>query len=405
MLTLFIAYTCSENAVRFVSACTQVPGIRVLLITQDVQEAWPEDVRRAITGHYRVDDVFNLQQLQTAARGLEAKYGRFDRALAAMEQLQLPLAELRASLGLPGMSVAITRNFRDKALMKHLFHQHGVPSARFQGFADAADARTFAAANGYPVIVKPLDGAASQATFKCDDAAALDVALAQINPSAQHPGIIEEFIIGEEGSLDTISIDGVPVWHSLTHYLPTPLECMQQPWIQWRIVLPREADDARYDDVRAAGSHALRALGMGSGLTHLEWFRRADGTLAISEVAARPPGANITTLISRSCDVDFPRQWCELMLHNTFTPPTRAYAVGAAFLRGHGGHRVASVRGWDVLQAQLGTLICDYRLPQVGQPKSSSYEGEGFVIVRATETQAVRDALQLIVETARVDLA
>ena len=36
---------------------------------------------------------------------------------------------------------------------------------------------------------------------------------------------------------------------------------------------------------------ALRALGLETGLTHMEWFRRADGSPIVSEVGARPPGA------------------------------------------------------------------------------------------------------------------
>ena len=39
------------------------------------------------------------------------------------------------------------------------------------------------------------------------------------------------------------------MWHSLTHYYPTPLEVLRNPWIQWSVVLPREIDDPRYDDI------------------------------------------------------------------------------------------------------------------------------------------------------------
>ena len=34
----------------------------------------------------------------------------------------------------------------------------------------------------------------------------------------------------------------------------------------------------------------LRALGLRTGFTHMEWFRRPDGSVAVSEVAARPNG-------------------------------------------------------------------------------------------------------------------
>ena len=65
---------------------------------------------------------------------------------------------------------------------------------------------------------------------------------------------------------------------------------MRNPWIQWSVLLPREIDGPQYDDIRQVAFRALDALGMETGLSHLEWFRRKDGSIAISEVAARPPG-------------------------------------------------------------------------------------------------------------------
>jgi len=61
------------------------------------------------------------------------------------------------------------------------------------------------------------------------------------------------------------------------------------------VVLPREVDHPMFDDIRDSATAALQALGQTTGLTHMEWFRRADGSIAISEVASRPPGAQITT--------------------------------------------------------------------------------------------------------------
>ena len=71
-------------------------------------------------------------------------------------------------------------------------------------------------------------------------------------------------------------------------------------------------------------------------MSHLEWFRRGDGSIAISEVAARPPGAQFMTLMSYACDTDMYRAFAQLMVFETFTPPVRRYATGAAYLRAQG---------------------------------------------------------------------
>jgi hypothetical protein len=196
------------------------------------------------------------------------------------------------------------------------------------------------------------------------------------------------------------------VFGSITRYAPTPLEVMRNPWIQWTVLLPREVNDARYDDVRAAGAEALRVLGLDTGMCHLEWFRRRDGTLAISEVAARPPGAQITTLISRAYQFDAVHAWARLVILDEFDAPTEpAYAAGAAYLRGQGYGRVRAVHGLDEIELELGELVTDARIPRVGQERGKSYEGEGFIIVRHPETAVVEAALRRIVSLARVELA
>src|SRR4029450_10547544 len=96
-------------------------------------------------------------------------------------------------------------------------------------------------------------------------------------PSPQQPALLEEFITGEEHSFDSVFVKGQPVWHSISRYFPTPLEVLQNPWIQWCVLLPREIDGPRYYEIRKVAAQTLRALGLETGLTHMEWFRRKDG--------------------------------------------------------------------------------------------------------------------------------
>jgi biotin carboxylase len=297
------------------------------------------------------------------------------------------------------------RNFRDKARMKEVLRAAGLPVARHRLVASAAEAWAFEREVGYPVVVKPPAGAASQATFRVESDDEMAAAIRACAPAPGQEALVEEFITGDEYSWDAFSLGGTVRFHSITSYDPTPLEVMRTPWIQWTVLLPREVDHARFDDVREAGQQALRALGMETGMCHMEWFRRRDGSLAISEIAARPPGAQITTLITRAHDWDAVGAWARLMVFDAIEPPAeRKYAAGAAYLRGQGQGRVKAVHGLDVVQRELGHLVTDTRLPQPGQPKAASYEGEGFVIVRHPETAVVADALKRIVATVRVEL-
>ncbi|MDH3283842.1 MAG: hypothetical protein OEQ13_03815, partial [Acidobacteriota bacterium] len=176
------------------------------------------------------------------------------------------------------------------------------------------------------------------------------------------------------------------------------------PWIQWCVVLPREVDHPRYDDIRAVAAKALATLGMGTGLTHMEWFRRADGSVAISEVGARPPGAQFTTLISYAHDIDMYAAWARLMVYEEFDPPERKFAAGVAFLRGQGEGSVKAIRGVGQAQKEIGGIVVEARLPRRGQPRSGTYEGEGFVLVRHPETKVVERALERLVSLIRVEM-
>jgi biotin carboxylase len=400
---LFAAPLLSPNAVGMVEAIALLPDVHVGVITQEAAEKLPVHLVARVA-HWRVDNVLDASQLLWAARELGLRYGPIHRLFGAYEQLQVPLAQARAALGLPGLSVESANNFRDKARMKDVLRGNAIPCARHALAHSVAQAEAFGNASGYPLVVKPPAGAGAQQTFRVEHVGQLRSALGIMQPSARQPVLLEEFIIGDEHSLETISIDGEAVWHSLTHYYPTPLHVLANPWIQWCLVLPRDVDSPRYDDIKAAARSALSALGMTTGLSHMEWFRRRDGSVAISEVAARPPGAQITTMVARAHDFDFVQAWARLMIFNTFDPPSRRYAAGAAFLRGQGQGRVRAVHGWEQVSRAFGELITDVKLPEVGSEGSPSYEGEGYILVRHRETAAVEQALSQIVSVMRIEL-
>lgn len=393
----------SANAVRFIAATATLPGTELGVISQEPPELLPGDVRARLAAHWRVENVLDSDQLVGAAKELARRHGLIQRLLSAQEQMQVPLAEARERLGVPGMRPEAVQNFRDKAQMKTLLRAAGLPCARHRLVTDEAGAWGFAEAIGYPLIVKPPEGAGTQDTFRVDGPDALREALAATAPARGSATLLEEFIVGEEFSFDTFSRDGRALWHSLTRYLPPPLEVVRTPWIQWRVVLPREVDDSHYDDIRAAAFRTLEVLGMDTGLSHLEWFRRRDGSLAISEVAARPPGAQITTLMSRAHDFDAVAAWARLMVFGAFEPPPRRYAAGAVYLRGHGQGVIRAVHGLDAADRELGHLATDVKLPEIGRPPSPSYEGDGYIIVRHPKTAVVERALLRLVELIRVE--
>jgi formate-dependent phosphoribosylglycinamide formyltransferase (GAR transformylase) len=401
---VYVAPYLLEATTRFLEAVADLPGVRLGLVTQDPLEKVPPRVRGKLAQHWRVEDALDPRQVVEAVRQVSARIGTVERLIGTLEQAQVPLAEAREALGLPGLSVAAARNFRDKSRMKDVLRAHGLPCARHRLAAGVLDARDFAREVGFPLVAKPPAGAGAKGTVRVDGPEALEEAVAAAAPTAARPVLLEEFVRGEEHSFDVVSIDGKPVWHSVSRYLPSPLHVLENPWIQWVVIVPREVDHPRYDEIRRVGFRALEALGMGTGVAHMEWFRRPDGSVCVSEVGARPPGAQFCSLISWANDVDFYAAWARVVVFDRFDPPPRRHAAGAAYLRGQGEGRVVGVEGVDEVVRELGGLVVEARLPRPGQGPSGSYEGEGYVIVRDDDTERVERALSRLVSRVRVVL-
>jgi hypothetical protein len=405
VVAVFVAPYLLEATQRFVSVAAEVPGVRLGLVTCDPVERIPPELRGRLAGHWRVEDALDPRQLAWAVNGIQGQIGRVDRLVGALEQLQVPLAQVREALGIEGMDVRTAVNVRDKAQMKEVLQAAGIPCARHALVRSPGQAAAFADEVGFPLVAKPPAGAGAQATYRLDDGGMLRSWLAAVPLGEHDPALLEEFLTGEEHTFDSVTIGGSTVWSSIADYRPPPLEVLRNPWIQWTVVLPRDITGPRYEGIHRWGPATLEALGVTDALTHMEWFARPDGSVAISEVAARPPGAQLTSMHGYAHDVDLYRAWTELVLLGRFDVPERRFAAGTAYLRGMGHGRVRAVHGIEAVQAQIGHLVVEARMPEPGQPAASDYLGEGYAIVRDPDTAVVEDALRRIVGGVRVELA
>ncbi|MGH8497176.1 MAG: ATP-grasp domain-containing protein [Gammaproteobacteria bacterium] len=393
-----------ETTLRFVDGAARLPGVRLSVISQDPAEKLPPVLRSRLAAYWPVGNGLDAQMILDAVRALEARLGRVERLIGTLEQLQVPLAEVREKLGLPGTSVEASRNFRDKARMKSALRAAGVPCARHGLAGRAGEARTLIDELGYPVVVKPPAGAGATATYRLEGDAALERYLERHPPHPDRPALFEEFMTGQEHSFDSVLIDGRMVWDSISRYTPTPLEVLENPWMQWCVHLPREIDTPEFDDIRALAGRALEVLGLSNGLAHMEWFRRPDGSAAISEVGARPPGAQFTSLISYACEMDFYQAWPRLMIFDEFQVPERRWSTGAAYLRGQGQGRVRAIDGLDQAHREIGGMVVEARLPQIGELQPAGYEGAGYVMLRHGQSDVVAHGLKRAVELIRIRL-
>jgi hypothetical protein len=407
----FVAPRFLETTNRYLAAFASLDDVTVSVISEDPEDAIPAPLRRHVAGHYRVRSSLDAAELTAAARGLTQGVGRIDRLAGALEQLQVPMARTRDALDIDGMRNDVAQSFRDKDRMKAVLRAHGVPVARSVLAGSPRALEAFVESVGFPVIVKPQAGLGARATYRVtspDDLVALRAD--GVVPSAARPLQVEEFVQAREHTCETVTVRGVPVWRSGTRYLPTPLEVLENPWIQYCVLLPREVDDTVWSRFAATNAAALAALfgdaastAAGTALTHMEWFLRDDGSALVNEVGARPPGVGIMPLMGLAHETDLFRDWAGLMAKDSFTPRPRRWAAGAAFFRGQGdGDRIVSVEGVDDAVAAVGDALVERRAPRVGQPRGPGYEGEGWAYVRHATTDGAKRALLTLVQTVQV---
>lgn len=396
---VFVAPYLLPTTMRFLAAILDLENTGVALVTSESPEAVPDSVAASLTGFRQVRDCLDPHQLQSAVASL----GDVDRLLGPLEELQVPMAEVRHRLGIPGIDPETALNFRDKARMKDVLAAAGIPCARHRLVTSIREFWEFVDSVGFPVVAKPQAGSGARSTVRLEDRAQAVGWLQWEEVRAQRVILIEELVTGQEHSFDCVFLAGRPVFASVSRYHPTPLQVLENPWIQWAVILPRQLDG--YEDILAVGPAAIAALGLRTGLVHMEWFRRPDGGLAVSEAAVRPPGAQFTSLISLAHDFDLYAAWARLMVHETFDPPTRSHSVGAVYLRGQGRGRVVGIEGLEVAQQQVAGAVVEARLPPLGSSPSPHYEGDGHVIVRADTTSEVERMVDAILANVRVVLA
>lgn len=400
---VFVAPFPLETTLRFARAAAGVSGVRLLGIGQELASG---QSRALFADQVQVADGLDTRQLIEAARLLERRHGKLHRVLGILEPLQVQIGEVRRALGVPGTDPATADLFRDKARMKDELRRHGLPCARHRLIRSWADAEAFVSEVGLPIVLKPPAGMGCTATWRVRSGDELRAALAAIHASPTRPALAEELLSGSEHSFETITVGGEVRFQSISRYYPTPLEVVENPWIQWVVVFPRVIGGPDFADARQLGVRCVRALGLDTGFTHMEWFRRSDGGLAIGEIAARPPGAHMVLANSYVHDADMYRAWARAVIDEAFDGPyERRYAVGVAYLRGMGRGRVARITGVERANEAVGRLVVESRLPVRGTPRKDSYEGDGYVIVRDPDTEVVKAAMKTIIETVRIEYA
>ena len=152
-----------QNASYYRSRYEQIAALGAdlhVLNGEGTADFWPAD-RYRIAGSKRIDDLI------AHAKAWHAE-ARFDGVLTFSESAVVSVAAVAEALGLPGIGVQAAVTSRNKLLMRRAHERAGVPRPAFRFVGDLDAALAAAAEFGYPVILKPTLGAASNFVFRVD---------------------------------------------------------------------------------------------------------------------------------------------------------------------------------------------------------------------------------------------
>ena len=395
---VFVCRTVTGESLRSAGAIKGLDGVSLFCISEDASP------NGEFVDAVQVASVHDVDQLIDAARKLNENHGELSNIVTAQETLLEPVAKTREALNIPGMSSETVRRTLNKSLLKFTLRNAGVQTPRAQIVKTIGDAVRFLSVVGFPIMLKPLHGSGALATLLIGSVADLDRALELMQPSADRPVLAETYLRGQELCFDTITIDNEPQLHSICLYYPSILEAVEQSQVQWTCVMPREINNEIFGDFVEQGLRAVRALSVGTSMTHIEGFLDTERRLlGFTDATLRPAGARIGPMFGFAYDIDPYRAWARAVIDGCFDGPwERKFAVGTIFLRGAGSGMIEEVAGIEKVTRDLGELLVDICWPRVGAKKSDTYTGDGYVTVRHPDTETVKYALGIIRANVRI---
>jgi len=293
----------------------------------------------------------------------------------------------------PQLHELVTR----KSAMREALGAHGIASCRY-AFAQGETALRAAIGEvGLPCIVKPVAGEGSVGVAKVDSLDDLLQALARLGETALAAGVIvEEFLVGEEFSVEAISAGGVHHIMAITKKYKDPLT-----FVEVGHVVPAPLDAQTADAIRAYVTSILGAFNYRNCPSHTELMLTADGPRII-ETHTRLGGDRIVDLVRHSCGVDLyeiaSRQAIGADVA-AMLPAAPVYAQSAAIWYAapdaHANQQLAEVRGADAAGAhdhiKSFELLRDTGSPGV-KVLSSFDRSAAAVAVGADAAEALRRA-------------
>ena len=348
-------------------------GLNVLGIGDAPYDSLEEPLKAALTEYYRVDSLEDYDRVYRAVAFFAFKYGKIDWIESMNEYWLEQDARLRTDFNITtGIREDRISFIKEKSLMKKLYLEAGIPTARQHVVTDREAGKVFIREVGYPVIVKPDVGVGATHTWKLENDADLEAFYDNL-PAA--PYVMEEFIEGEICSYDAI-LDSrcEPLFESMTVWPPV-MDIMNKDLDLMYYTCPEVPEG-----LRKLGRKTVKAFGVDRRFVHLEFFRLTKarkslgkvGDFVALEVNMRPAGGYTPDMMDFAHSTDVYQIYADMVAFDERRvpeSPAHAYCVYASRKDGH-----TYARTHEEIMAKYGSrMMMQEEMPPMNWPQMGRY--------------------------------
>lgn len=273
-------------------------------------------------------------------------------------------------LGLPCNQTRYTRIQTNKFAMRKAMMEAGIPCPRFALVDGESNFPKILQDFCFPVIVKPTDRSGSRSIMKLESILGVEEAVhAACTTSFEHKAIIEEYITGQEYSVETISFEGkhhvLAVTKKFTTGAPHFIETGHRQ--------PSGLSEEIVSRVKAEMLRALDALHVENSAGHGEFRVDDTGNIRFIEIGARMGGDCIgSDLVYLSTGQDFVKMAIDVACGNEpellEKPLRREAEIQFLFTEAD----VNRFRQWETDNAHRLYRVSDFDMSHCGNVTDSS---------------------------------
>lgn len=233
-------------------------------------------------------------------------------------------------LGLVSNTMESAYKSTNKHLMRLSFEKNGDPSPRSFLIDENTDLNSLSLS--FPIIIKPTDRSGSRGICKLDTPEGMkDAILKAINEGFEKKALIEEYVEGQEYSVEGISFNGKHTILAMTLKYTTGAP----QFIETGHLEPAPVDTNTFNRVCSVVKHALDSLGIKNGASHSEIKIDEQGHIKIIEIGGRMGGDCIgSDLVYYSTGIDYVKAVLQIAVGMTpdLEPKADGFSVSSHFI-------------------------------------------------------------------------